>query len=183
MVNTRCSAAWLAKSVSPFPQYSYGFKIFMKMDPFAASVYLKLAKKHSLLCTYLNLPLTAHKYSCSLQKWSLVHEIPFYTDTLCRNGSASKTRTEQTNESNGPLNIVSYAACFVTPSMTFSSPFSCTEFLRCHWRLSSWFYSTRWLWLHRYLTFVVYAFYFSIWLWILSIYDKRVKECTDKCVF
>ena len=48
-----------------------------------------------------------------------------------RLGQSKQFYFHRTHEIKAPLNIVSYAACFITPSMTVSSPFSCTEFLRC----------------------------------------------------
>ena len=143
----------------------------------------------SLLCTYFKFwqwLLAAHKYSCSLQECS-----------LCRMARAiymNQTSYEQI----GLLARLRQSRQFYWNFINRLWIFSMQHILSHHW----------WLFLpsaaqsssdvtdvsavdstplgdcgYRYLTFVVYAFYFSIWLWILSIYDKRVKEWTDKCVF
>lgn len=68
-------AAWHVRAVSPFPQNSYEFKMFMKLPIFLQLVdlnnYVKLAESSAKLCTYLKILLTTHKLSCSLQGCSL----------------------------------------------------------------------------------------------------------------
>ena len=79
------------------------------------------------------------------------------------------------HEIKGPLNIVSYKACFVTPSMTVSS-LSVAAQSSSDVIDSSGVDSTplgNCGYIDTYLTFVAYTFYFSNWLWMLSIYDNN----------